>query len=62
MRPSEAIDDGYDEITHIYFIMMQAMPDDVVAQSNGMARSLGPGWWRGTRRFAWATCDTPGSS
>jgi imidazolonepropionase-like amidohydrolase len=43
MRPSEAIDDGYDEITHIYFIVMQAMPDDVVMQSNGMARFLGPG-------------------
>jgi cytosine/adenosine deaminase-related metal-dependent hydrolase len=43
MRPSQAIDDGYDEITHIYFVMMQAMPDDVVAESNGMARFLGPG-------------------
>ena len=43
MRPSQAIDDGYDEITHIYFVMMQAMPDDVVAKSNGMARFLGPG-------------------
>ncbi len=43
MRASQAIDDGYDEITHIYFVMMQAMPDDVVAKSNGMARFLGPG-------------------
>jgi Amidohydrolase family len=43
MRPSEAIDDGYDEITHIYFVMMQAMPDDVVSKSNGMARFQGPG-------------------
>ena len=43
MRPSQAIDDGYDEITHIYFVMMQAMPDDVVAKSNGMSRFLGPG-------------------
>jgi cytosine/adenosine deaminase-related metal-dependent hydrolase len=43
MRPSQAIDDGYDEITHIYFVMMQAMPDDVVAKSNGMGRFLGPG-------------------
>ncbi|MGB6309686.1 MAG: amidohydrolase family protein [Steroidobacteraceae bacterium] len=43
MRPSQAIDDGYDEITHIYFVMMQAMPDDVVSKSNGMARFLGPG-------------------
>lgn len=43
MRTSTAIDDGYDEITHIYFVMMQAMPDDVVNKSNGMARFLGPG-------------------
>lgn len=43
LRPSQAIDDGYDEITHIYFVMMQAMPDEVVAKSNGMARFLGPG-------------------
>ena len=38
MRPSEAIADGYDEITHIYFVMMEAMPDSVVAKSNGIAR------------------------
>jgi hypothetical protein len=43
MRPSQAIDDGYDEITHINFVMMQAMPDEVVAKSNGMDRFLGPG-------------------
>jgi imidazolonepropionase-like amidohydrolase len=43
MRPKEAIDDGYDEITHIYFVMMQAMPDDVVKSSNGMGRFDGPG-------------------
>jgi imidazolonepropionase-like amidohydrolase len=43
MRPSQAIDDGYDEITHIYFVMMQAMPDEVVNKSNGMARFLGTG-------------------
>jgi hypothetical protein len=34
MRPSQAIAAGYDEITHIYFVMMEAMPDDVVATSN----------------------------
>ncbi|MGZ3297859.1 MAG: amidohydrolase family protein, partial [Asticcacaulis sp.] len=38
MRPSEAIADGYDEITHIYFVMMEAMPDSVVAKSNGILR------------------------
>ena len=43
MRPSQAIADGYDEITHIYFVMMQAMPDEVVSKSNGMARFLGTG-------------------
>ena len=43
MRPEEAIADGYDEITHIYFVMMQAMPDSVVKVSNGMARFEGPG-------------------
>jgi imidazolonepropionase-like amidohydrolase len=43
MRPMEAINDGYDEITHIYFVMMQAMPDTVVTKSNGMARFEGPG-------------------
>jgi imidazolonepropionase-like amidohydrolase len=43
MRTNEAIDDGYDEITHIYFVMMQAMPDSVVSKSNGMARFEGPG-------------------
>jgi imidazolonepropionase-like amidohydrolase len=43
MRPMEAIADGYDEITHIYFVMMQAMPDSVVKVSNGMARFEGPG-------------------
>jgi imidazolonepropionase-like amidohydrolase len=43
MRPSEAIEAGYDEITHINFVMMEAMPDDVVAKSNGMARFTGTG-------------------
>jgi imidazolonepropionase-like amidohydrolase len=43
MRPSEAIDDGYDEITHIYFVMMQAMPDSVVGKSNGIQRFEGTG-------------------
>ena len=43
MRPLDAVHDGYDEITHINFVMMQAMPDDVVANSNGMARFVGTG-------------------
>jgi hypothetical protein len=43
MRPSQAIADGYDEITHIYFVMMEAMPDDIVATSNGINRFQGTG-------------------
>jgi imidazolonepropionase-like amidohydrolase len=43
MRPSQAINAGYDEVTHIYFVMMEAMPDDVVATSNGINRFNGTG-------------------
>jgi imidazolonepropionase-like amidohydrolase len=43
MRPSQAIAAGYDEITHIYFVMMEAMPDHVVATSNGINRFEGIG-------------------
>ena len=43
MRTSQAIRDGYDEITHIYFVMMEAMPDEVVNSSNGINRFEGPG-------------------
>ncbi len=43
MRPSQAIAGGYDEITHIYFVMMEAMPDSVVATSNGINRFEGIG-------------------
>jgi imidazolonepropionase-like amidohydrolase len=43
MRPSQAIAAGYDEITHIYFVMMEAMPDAVVATSNGINRFEGTG-------------------
>jgi imidazolonepropionase-like amidohydrolase len=42
MRPLEALRAGYDEITHINFVMMQAMPDAVVAASNGEQRLFGP--------------------
>jgi cytosine/adenosine deaminase-related metal-dependent hydrolase len=41
MRPLQAVRDGYDEITHINFVMMQAMPDDVVQKSNTLARVMG---------------------
>jgi len=43
MRPADAIAAGYDEITHINMVMMQAMPDDVVNASNGIQRFEGPG-------------------
>ena len=43
MRPLEAVHDGYDEITHINFVMMQAMPDDIVKTSNGTNRFIGTG-------------------
>src|SRR4051794_1601327 len=39
----DAINYGYDEITHINWIMMQAMPDSVIKASNGMMRFEGPG-------------------
>ena len=42
MRPIEAVRAGYDEITHINFIMMQAMPQHVVDKSNTAARIEGP--------------------
>jgi imidazolonepropionase-like amidohydrolase len=43
IRPMDAINESYDEITHINWIMMQAMPDDVLKVSNGIMRFEGPG-------------------
>ena len=43
MRPLEAVHAGYDEITHINWVMAQALPDDVIKVSNGMARFTGTG-------------------
>jgi imidazolonepropionase-like amidohydrolase len=43
IRPMDAINEGYDEITHINWVMMQAMPDSVIPISNGMMRFEGPG-------------------
>jgi imidazolonepropionase-like amidohydrolase len=43
IRPMQAIRDGYDEITHINWIMMQAMPDSVLPVNNGIMRFEGPG-------------------
>jgi imidazolonepropionase-like amidohydrolase len=47
MRPWEAVKAGYDEITHINFVMMQAMPDEVVNNSNGIQRFEGIGRFAG---------------
>ena len=43
MKPSQAIASGYDEITHIYFVSMEAMPDSIVNSSNGINRFEGTG-------------------
>jgi imidazolonepropionase-like amidohydrolase len=43
LRPLEAINEGYDEVTHINWIVMQAMPDSVINESNGIQRFEGPG-------------------
>jgi cytosine/adenosine deaminase-related metal-dependent hydrolase len=43
MRPLDAVHAGYDELTHINFVMMQAMPDDIVKTSNGPNRFEGIG-------------------
>jgi imidazolonepropionase-like amidohydrolase len=43
IRPLDAINDGYDEVTHINWIIMQAMPESVIAVSNGIMRFEGPG-------------------
>jgi len=42
MRPLDAVHAGYDEVTHINFIMMQAMPQEVVDKANTAARLEGP--------------------
>ena len=43
MRTLDAINAGYDEVTHINWIVMQAMPDAVINESNGIMRFEGPG-------------------
>lgn len=43
MRTLDAINAGYDEVTHINWIVMQAMPDSVINESNGIMRFEGPG-------------------
>jgi hypothetical protein len=43
IRPSQALADGYDEITHINWIMMEAVPQSVLADDNGIGRFEAPG-------------------
>ncbi len=43
IRPMDAIEAGYDEVTHINWIVMQGMPDSVINVSSGIARFEGPG-------------------
>jgi hypothetical protein len=43
VRPSQAIADGYDELTHAYFMMLEAMPDDIVNSSHTSNRFEGNG-------------------
>jgi len=42
MRPWDAVKAGYDEITHINFVAMQAMPQEVVDKANTAERLEGP--------------------
>ena len=42
MRPWDAVKAGYDEITHINFVAMQAMPQAVVDKANTAQRLEGP--------------------
>lgn len=41
-RPADAVAAGYDEITHINWVMMQGMPQSVIDKSNGLDRFYGP--------------------
>jgi imidazolonepropionase-like amidohydrolase len=42
MRPLEAVRAGYDELTHVNFVVMQAMPQEVVDKANTAQRFEGP--------------------
>lgn len=42
MRPLEAVQAGYDELTHLNFVVMQFMPKAVVDKANTAARIEGP--------------------
>lgn len=42
LRPLDAVRAGYDEITHINWVMMQAAPDAIINNNNGLERFYGP--------------------
>lgn len=42
MKPSEAVAAGYDELTHLNFVVMEAMPRDVIDRANTRQRMEGP--------------------
>ncbi len=43
IRPLEAVNDGYDEVTHINWIVMQAVPASALPTDNGIGRFEAPG-------------------
>jgi imidazolonepropionase-like amidohydrolase len=43
IRPSVALRDGYDEITHINWIVMEGVPESALATDNGIGRFEAPG-------------------
>lgn len=42
MKPSEAVAAGYDELTHLNFVVMEAMPREVIDKANTRMRMEGP--------------------
>jgi cytosine/adenosine deaminase-related metal-dependent hydrolase len=42
MKPSDAVRAGYDELTHLNFVVMESMPRAVIDKSNTRARMEGP--------------------
>lgn len=42
MKPSEAVAAGYDELTHLNFVVMESMPREVIDKSNTRQRVEGP--------------------
>jgi len=55
MRPLEAVRAGYDELTHLNFVVMQAMPKEIVDKANTAERIAGPA--RLARDVDWNTAE-----